>query len=350
MVYFSRVVEKRQAAHIFATHLKSSRNTILVSILLVSTLLHAQGCAWFATGMTPTKEKQSSAETRTLVPIFWEHFHNGDYASIAFQLSQWKLAYLKSPHDPKIASTIGFLHAWRVTERARQSELTPNITDDLTMAARYFEASHILEPSNPVTHGFYAAFSLADATIHNNAKKQTRAWFEAKNAMDAWPAFNQFTVAYLMNALPYTEKRGQQATTLLKDVLEDCLQQKPKYVDALLAQQLNRLLTAETDGMTAKRARACNNTFKAPYNIQGFMLNMADTFIRNGDVKIALELYGALKKTSDFNSWPYRHLVADRIDYATKNSTLFKRTPLMTKPDVGMMFTSAYSCMACHQR
>jgi hypothetical protein len=38
-------------------------------------------------------------------------------------------AYLENPNDPKLAAHLGFLHIWKIAERARvndKSPLTPN--------------------------------------------------------------------------------------------------------------------------------------------------------------------------------------------------------------------------------
>ena len=256
----------------------------------------------------------------------------------------------KNPGDPQVAATIGFLHAWRVTERARVDQLSPSITDDLTMAARYFESAHLLEPSNPIHHGFYAAFALADSTIHQNKKKETTAWFRAQEAMSAWPEFNKFTVAYLMNALPYDLKRSNHAIKLLEEVVEICIG-SPRHNSApAFAQQLNNILGPQNEQLTDRVRRACSNTEKAPYNVQGFLLNMADTYLRAGQLEQALSVYETLKMTTHFEDWPFKNQIEDRLKDPRSLIKQFQKTAPMTNPDVGMMFTAPYSCMACHQK
>jgi hypothetical protein len=301
------------------------------------------GCAFIAESMTPQKEVTPSSERHTLEEAFWKVFKRGDYEHLDPLLNRLKLDYLKNPKDPLIASKIGFLHAWRVTERARRQHPKPDLTDDLTLAARYFEAAHLLEPENPVTHGFYAAFLLADGTIHDNKKKTTAAWFKAQQAIKAWPEFNQFTVAYLLNALPFEPKKSQMGIDLLDDVMQRCLGEAPELEPLKLAAQLDK------PHRESRLLRACGNSAKAPFNIQGFLLNMGDMLVRHGDIHRAGHTYRTLRATKDFPLWPYNNVVTDRVEQMKFNAERFRETLPFENPDVGMMFTSKYACMACHQ-
>lgn len=312
-------------------------------------LLYLNGCALIAEATSPSKEPRLSHDRQELEKTFWLIFNEGDYEGIDSVLNNFKVSYLKNPKDPLIASRIAFLHAWRVTERARQINPQPTITDDLTMAARYFESAHILEPDNPITHGFFAAFALADGTIHHNDKKTTAAWFQAKEAIKAWPEFNQFTLAYLFNALPYDAQRSQMGIDLLNDVVQRCLIEEPMTDPLKFAQQLDRERPLGASAQEERLHRACANGTKAPFNIQGFLLNMADMHVRHGDTHNADRLYRTLAATKGFSNWPFKNLVSQRRKNLTTNVQNFRARPPIEKADVGMMFTSKYACMACHQ-
>ena len=78
--------------------------------------------------------------------------------------------YLQAPTDAETAAHIGFLHTWRLSERARPATTPASITDDAVLARRYFDEAVALNPAEARYRGFQAGLVLAEASIHQDEK------------------------------------------------------------------------------------------------------------------------------------------------------------------------------------
>ena len=316
----------------------------------IAALLGLGGCAAALSTFVPSPTAQPHPESQNLVAQFWTVFQNGDYDAIESVETPLKAAYLERPDDPELASKIGFLHAWRATERIRQADVQPQITDDLTLAMRYFEAAYNLDPDNPVTHGFYRAFALADATIHHNPKKVLRAGMKSRTAVRAWPEFNLFTFAYLTHALPFDPERNAEALGDLEKIISICTQASSEDAPKQQAEAFDAVSQSENE----EYRRACGNTSKVPFNIQGFLLNLGDTYLRQGDQAKAERAYQTLTHTVDYPQWPFQSVVAHRLENLAASIPLFQTNPPFDADGIApthrAMFHSSMACVGCHQK
>jgi hypothetical protein len=95
---------------------------------------------------------------------------------------------------------------------------------------------------------------------------------------------------------------------------------------------------------TVGEKRVCWNSTIAPYNFEGFFMNMGDMLVKAGDPGTARKVYANAKLSPTYASWPYRAVLEQRLTDAETNVAGFRAgtgTPMMGR--------SAYSCMACHQ-
>jgi hypothetical protein len=162
------------------------------------------GCAYMAEATAPSKTARAA---RTEVAeradtLFWKTFHDGDYDGIPRALEAVKGAYLQAPDDPTTAAHVGFLHVWRIAERARLSSMAPSVTDDSVLARRYFSEAVALHPAEARYQGFLATTMLAEASIHKDEKLRRRGYYAMLDAVDAWPEFNLFTAGYVFSNQP----------------------------------------------------------------------------------------------------------------------------------------------------
>lgn len=101
-------------------------------------------------------------------------------------------------------------------------------------------------------------------------------------------------------------------------------------------------------------ARACWNSWIAPYNFEGFFLNMGDMLVKSGDWQSAQKIYANAKLANNYNSWPYHHVLENRINNARENVAAFNQLidpqTLHAVRKKVIMFNSEFACMACHQR
>src|SRR4029077_16284140 len=129
-------------------------------------------------------EKTASAERTPAAlgadKVFWSTLHGGAYDRIPDALTALKAAYLANPNDPVTASHVGWLHIWRLGERARHEPVRPDITDDAVLARKNFEEAGPPDRGEAGYLGFYASLLMAEGTIHKNEKMVRRGFFTMK--------------------------------------------------------------------------------------------------------------------------------------------------------------------------
>ena len=96
-------------------------------------LCSLSGCEQIAVLFTPKKQAiTSQSELASKAEnYFWETLHQGNYQDIPQADYLLMAAYLQNPNDPKLAAHIGLLHLWKITERQREENIPPTITNEI---------------------------------------------------------------------------------------------------------------------------------------------------------------------------------------------------------------------------
>jgi hypothetical protein len=303
------------------------------------------GCASLAVMSAP--EKKPSAE-RTVAAVraddlFWRTFHAGAYERIPEALTPLKAAYLADPTDAVTAAHIGWLHIWRLSERARLGAgAGPGITDDAVLARKYFEEAVRLNPREPRYLGFYASLLMTEGSIHRDEKLVRRGYFTMKDAVAAWPEFNYFTAGYGVSAQPHDSLRFREGIEAQWSNLDVCVgervdREKPDYA---------RYMKLET---REGPKRVCWNSWIAPHNFEGFFLNFGDMLVKAGEPDRAVVMYRNAQLSREYASWPFKAALERRIAEARDNVAAFRRAE-GASGDTAIMVRSTYACMGCHQQ
>ncbi|HSL51723.1 MAG TPA: hypothetical protein VK878_21860 [Candidatus Deferrimicrobiaceae bacterium] len=323
------------------------RSRALLGTLVGAALLivaATAGCDRLAVWSAPAKAP-SAARTAAAVEadkLFWKTLHGGEYDRIPDALTAVKAAYLENPHDAVTAAHVGWLHTWRLAERARQASQRPDITDDAVLARKYFEEAVRLDPREARYLGFYAGLLMAEGTIHKDEKLVRRGFYAMKDAIAAWPEFNYFTAGYTASGLPVDSDRFREALAQQWLNLDVCTGEKVDRANPDYARYM-RLETREG----AKRV--CWNSWIAPHNFEGFFLNFGDMLVKAGQPDLAVAMYGNARRARGYAAWPYRAVLEARIRDAATNVAAFRRTE--PGPDAAtLMVRSTFACMGCHQR
>ena len=302
------------------------------------------GCASLAVWSAPEK---TPGPNRTPMAVqvdglFWQTLHGGEYDKIPVALTALKAAYLQAPNDAVTAAHIGWLHIWRLAERARLASLLPDITDDAVLGRKYFEEAVRLNPREPRYLGFYASLLMAEGAIHQDEKLRRRGYYTMQDAITAWPEFNYFTAGYVLSAQPHDSPRFREGLEYQWLNLDRCAGEKVDRANPDFA----RYLGSETkDGPK----RVCWNSWIAPHNFEGFFLNFGDTLIKAGDPDTALKMYRNAQATPDYATWPYKGMLERRLREAPQQVEAFRQAnPAPGAPTT--MGRSAFACMGCHQR
>lgn len=310
---------------------------ILLAILALTNIPRI--AVWLAPKKTPATERSTRALEAD--SLFWRVFHGGAYDEIPQALEAITAAYLETPGDATTASHAGWLHIWRSSEASRLQARSATITDDIRLARKYFEESVALDPGDARKVGFLGGTTVAEGTIDGNEKLIRRGYYIMKDGIKAWPEFNLFTAGYVLSQLPADNPRYQEGLEYQWETLDICAGEKldrknPDY---------SKYMALET---REGPKRACWNSWIAPYNFEGFMLNFGDMLVKSGDWQTAEKVYALARLSRSYATWPYRDVLEDRIRRAQGNVAVFN------SPDRGgrngLMIRSAFACMACHQQ
>lgn len=307
------------------------------------------GCAYVAARFSPEKSPSTTRNTSSeqADTVFWKALHDGQYDQIPAALNALTAAYLTDPNDATTAAHIGWLHAWRLAERARMTEIPATITDHAVLSRRYFEEAVRLNLADARYLGFYGSMLLAEGAIHQDETLTRKGYFTLLDSIKAFPEFNYFTAGYVMSGHPRESARFKEGLEYQWLALDVCVgetvdRRHPDY------QQYMRLAT--TDG--AKRV--CWNSWIAPHNFEGFFLNMGDMLVKSGDWQTAQKVYANARLSDEYARWMFRDVLEARISQAQANVTLFNApldaADLTAKPSKPIMFQSAFACMGCHQK
>jgi len=317
-------------------------------------LLALTSCSDIAVMTTPKKQPIAShtplaeqAERK-----FWITLHQGRYEDIPEATHLLTAAYLQNPNDPLVAAHLGFLHIWQIAERQREEKLDPTIVNHIILANKYFTDAVELNPKDARFLGFLGDAQLIEGKIFNDQRQQTRGYFTLKKAMHAWPQFNYFTAGYPMSSLPADSKHFNEGLEWQWQTLDICAnatidRKNPDF---------SPYMKLETQ---TGPARACWNSAIAPFNFEGFFLNMGDMLVKKGDWQTAVKIYNNAKLAKNYSAWPYAYLLEDRIKNAKINVKNFSHDPTVyasdkpitqkIQPEKVVLFNSGYGCVACHQ-
>lgn len=326
-----------------------NKNKFLIAIACLF-FYFLSGCENVAILFTPKKKPiESHSETAKIAENqFWHTLHQGKYQEIAKTNRLLMASYLENPNDPKLAAHLGFLHIWQLTERQRQKNIPPTIVNHIILSKKYFSDAVELTPEDARYLGFLGDSQLVEGKIFHDERKQVHGYFTLKKAIHLWPEFNYFTAGYVMSNLPenspyFKEGLAWQWATLDLCAMHTVSRKNPDFSPYM-----------KNETQTGSK-RACWNSWIAPYNFEGFFLNMGDMLVKSGDWQTAIKIYQNAKLSKNYSSWPFRHFLEKRIANAKTNVKNFQ-TPLPTQSSKGhldpnkiLLFNSGYGCVACHQ-
>ena len=273
---------------------------------------------------------------------FWRVFHAGSYDSIPQVMVLLKAAYLQDPSDSRLAAHIGFLHAWRLAERARLARVPPGIIDDATLARTYFDRARLVARDYDARiHGFAAAFRMTEGEIHRDSVTTSRALRDGREAAARWPEFNWFTIGYTLSTKPHDSPLFNEAIEMQWRTMEACSRRGIDRSNPAAGP----VLEAEATEQDSRKRRACWNSWIAPHNTEGFFLNFGDMLVKAGQWRTAQQVYALARGMPSYSTWPYRDTLERRIVQAPANVGLLRE-----ENGRSLMIRSRFACVACHQK
>lgn len=299
-----------------------------------------------------------SQESNQAIAKFWEIFESGAYDQIDPIIIQLKALYLKDPNDAELALLIAHSHFWKIAERFRLKDaISPNITDDLIIAETYFLEAQKLNPEDSRIDGWLTGVRMSLASIHDNPKEAREAYFYGKKAIQKYPSFNHFSIAYMFSNFDHKHRLYRKAIRSFYRSMDFATHSKVSRKNFDYTQYL-RLEAVETD---PKLKHAVWNGPKAAHNLEGFFLIMGDFLVKAGKADEALVAYNNVKIIPSYSSWPFKHLLESRIQNIEKNASLFRINSKRRNDDGNKIYAfefdpsehmifNSYNCTICHQK
>lgn len=295
---------------------------------------------WLAPAKVASAEQSEAAKRAN--DKFWDALHGGRYEELPAVIEALTAAYLQDPRDPATTAHIAFAHAWFAAERARLEKVPATITEHFLIARRYFAEAVRLSPKDERFKGFLASMELAEGGIHGDEELLRRGYFDLLAAVEGWPEFNLFTLGYVLSRLPHTDPRYAEA-----------VEYQWRNIDVCIGEPIDRrapdgakYMALET---TTGPKRACWNSWIAPHNLEGFLLNMGDMLVKQGEPATARRIYANARLSKTYEQWPFKSVLEQRIVQADDNVALF-RDPKPGEKIRTMMIASAFACTGCHQQ
>ncbi len=272
--------------------------TIGLLLLIVIALLVDSSYQHIAIWSAAPKRQIATRSAAALAAdsVFWRTFHGAEYDQIQNGIEVLRRAYLATPNDPVTAGHLGWLHIWRIAERARLDSTPAAITEDMVLARRYFDESVQLDHSDARTQGFRASALMGEGSISGDERLVRTGYFAMRDAIKAWPAFNLFTGGYVLSTAPVGSSQFREG-----------LEWQWRDLDVCAGQKIDRAHPDFTNLLSqVKDRRACLNTWIAPHNAEGFFLNMGDMLVKAGDWQTARIIYANAKLLPEYGSWKIR--------------------------------------------
>lgn len=297
-------------------------------------------CEQLALWNTPKKQAEIAKDQGSILAenYFWTTLHQGDYQNIEKAIQLLMIAYLAHPNAPKLAAHLGFLHMWKITEHQREV-LNPEIPDEIILAKKYFSDAIHLDPKNAIYEGFLGDAELVEGQIFQDKRQEVRGYFILQRAIAKWPQFNYFTAGYPLSTLAQDSQYFKEGLEWQWRTLDLCAKQKINRKNP----DFSAFMYQETQ---VGAERACWNSWIAPYNFEGFFLNMGDMLVKSGDWQTAILIYQNAKLAKNYASWPFREMLEQRILSAQQNVTYFQDSKEIKHT---ILFNSGHGCTVCHQ-
>jgi hypothetical protein len=272
--------------------------------------------------------------------FFWDRFHAGDYGAIPEILDRLDAALAERPDDPSLERHVAWTNIWRLGERARGAASGAEVGESVAQTRPAFARAWRLNPDDPRVLGFLAGITLAEGILFRDAARYEEGSALFAEGIAAWPEFNYFSSGYILSQLP-RDSPGFQVG----------LEQQWRNIDVCAGVVVDRhqpdLVATFARETRVGRQRVCWNSWIAPFNVEGFFLNLGDMLVKDGQVATGVQVYQAAQQLTGYDRWPYRSVLEQRIVDAADNVARFNQEPAISGRSI--MFESAYSCMGCHQ-
>ncbi|MFL5764243.1 MAG: hypothetical protein ACJ77K_09895 [Bacteroidia bacterium] len=282
----------------------------------------------------------------------WDQLHQGNYDSIQQIITQLKTAWYQSPDDAKLNTHLGFIYLWKFCERGRKDP-DPLVFQNIFTSNFFFKRAIELNPDDARLYSLQAATEICEGAIRKDVLKISKGYRTGHEAVGKWPQFNRFALAAIESMMDKNSSLFHEGLRYQWITMDECsckhLSKKEilKHPDKVISGLIDELQNS-TD---PKIKRACWNSWIAPHNFEGYLLNFGDMLVKQGKLEEAKKVYTAIKLAPSYSEWVYKTALEKRITDVSVNEKLFNRklNLLFDKGEPQIFINSQISCVACHQ-
>jgi hypothetical protein len=282
----------------------------------------------------------------------WDQLHRGNYDSIGKVIQKLRLAWEQSPNDAILNDHLGFIYLWKFCERARVEHDT-SIFQNVSLSNSYFKKAIELDPADERIYSLQAAAEMCLGKIRNDRRLMRKAYRNAKKAVPKWPQFNRFSLGAAESVQNKSGRMFWEGLRYQWITMDECSCKKLskeeilEHPEIIIPQLFDELQKSEDP----KMKRACWNTWIAPHNFEGYLLNFGDMLVKKGKLKEAKKMYEAIKLSPAYREWPFQSILEERIKNIGSNEIEFNKAfqAVIATHSTQIFINSKFSCVGCHQ-
>lgn len=311
---------------------------------MLSLSILGAGCSAIGIALAPSRTAQAPSEaTRRGRALMSEALFDGAYERLPAVLEELTRLSIQNPRDGHLHTILGLAHLWRASERERDPQPSPRLTEHVVLSRHYLVSARALLPDDARVHAWSAGARLASATLLDDQRERRKAYFDMKDSVGRYPEFNLFSASFVFSRLPVEDpKYLPEVVEPMFEAFRRCYGKSEDWRSRRAAVAAAMVKPKSTDGPE----RVCFPSPAAPHNIEGFFLHFGDALSKAGRLEDAREAWGLASTAPGYGTWAYRSDLEARMADPAAHARLARAG----KSGEGMMITSRMSCSGCHQR
>jgi len=273
---------------------------------------------------------------------FFKTFHASRYSEASARAAELDAAAHASPSHGRLAFDRALAHNWHVQEWRREPNQELNaIQSEARSLLGLFQTAYDLNPEDPRVGCFLGLQQVGAGRALQDLQLLKQGLATLDKAVREWPEFNLFCLGLAYDYLPADDPDYELAVEAALSNVEAC-------VDGPLDRNNPDITPYVGQATTQGPKSACWNNDIAPHNAEGFYLWVGDLLVKQGNVQAAQAAYRSVQAIPEYESWPYRALLEDRLSSDLElKAALYRDSDPDNDPEFGGQEVGR-RCTVCH--
>lgn len=238
--------------------------------------------------------------------------------------------------DPDLTLALALANLWGVVEAGREPG-APAMAPARALAARAgFERARELSPDDARIDGWLGSVLLGTGRALGSAALIEQGFAEVERGVTRNPQFNAFVLAFQHAEREPADPRRAEAPAEFWRAATLC--------DPATSAEHPSLPPGERP--EPFDPRVCNDTARAPHNLEGFWLHGGDIMLQAGDLAAAHACYQNAITSDVRDDWPFRALADERLEAAEARLQLLQDDDPNNDPTP--IWRAQIQCASCH--